>query len=161
MTVRTGPADNAVGRVMMPRLAATTYLALGLLRCGLCGRTLHPARDGSGRRYACQSGCVQPGVPAVAVEQDLLLRALVRARLALYQVGRTLARLDGPPVSRAEVRRWQWCDPRDRAGMLRTAFGYVIVDWRGQLNPVWRHRAERERHTAIGGDRDAFACRVA
>jgi hypothetical protein len=145
----------------MPRLAATTYLALGLLRCGLCGRTLHPARDGSGRRYACQSGCPQPGVPAVRVEQDLLLRALVRAHAALYQVGRTLARLDGPPVSPAEVRRWQWSDPRDRAAMVRTAFEYVVVDWRGQHHPVRRHHGDPQGPAGIGGDRDTSADRVA
>ncbi len=156
MTFGTGPPDRAADAV-----DPTGDLATGLLRCGVCSRTLRAAGVGPGRRYACSPACPQPGVPAVRVEQGLLLRALVRAHTALYQVGRTPAALDAPPASHAEVRRWQWCDPRDRAGMLRTAFVYVVVDWRGQLHPVWRHHSDPQDPTGIGGDRDTSTGRVA
>jgi hypothetical protein len=45
-------------------------------------------------------------------------------------------------------------------GVLRTAFAQVVVDWRGQLHPVWRHRDD-QRPLGIGGDRDTSANRVA
>jgi hypothetical protein len=95
------------------------------------------------------------------VGQDLLLRALVRAQAAIYQVGRTPSALAEPPASPAEVRRWQWCDLRNRVGVLRIAFAYVVVDWRGQLRPVWRHHADPQQPAGIGGDRDRSADRVA
>lgn len=159
MTFGTGPPDRGADAV--PYLDPTGDLTTDLLRCGLCSRTLRPAGDGLGRRYVCRPSCPQPGVPAARVEQDLLLRALVRAHTALYQVGRNPSALAAPPASHAEVRRWQWCDPRDRAGMLRTAFAYVVVDWRGQIHPVWRHYGDPQDPTGIGGDRDTSAGRVA
>ncbi|MQA24898.1 MAG: hypothetical protein GEU94_05380 [Micromonosporaceae bacterium] len=128
------------------------YLLAGLLRHSVCGRTMSPAvGPGGSRIYARLTGCPRV-VVAAPLERSLLLRALVRAQVALYGIGRPspilLAGLapgaqepgDGGEVSPEETRRWQQCAPLNRRGMLRAAFVRVDLDEYGRARPVWRHR---------------------
>lgn len=140
-----------MARLLQP---PSDYLLEGLpIDCGWCRRRMEPAPsvDGS-RSYACGPGCPRPPVAAVPVEQDLLIRAMVRAYVALYQVGRTpheeadtatpwgaVGQLN---ASAAERRRWNQCDLSDRRALLRTAFVQVLIDEAGQIHPVWRHEAQ-------------------
>lgn len=70
----------------------------------------------------------------VAVDQDLLLKVLVRAAFALKWP--TL-------VADTELRRWQLIDPLDSRAMLIAGFITVHVDDTGNWHPVWRHQAPR------------------
>jgi len=107
-----------------------------------------PNVDGS-RWYACGPGCPRPAVAAIPIEQDLIIRAMVRAYVVLYQVGRTpgeepavaapwgaVGQLD---VTAAERMRWSHCDVTDRRSLLRTAYEQVLVDEDGHAYPVWWH----------------------
>ncbi len=114
------------------------YLARGLVWCGSCGRLLVAVRHLNGARaYSCGSPCPRHDLPALALEQDLLLRALVRAYVALHGVGRPGS--GGPVASAEEVRRWQWCDLSDRRAVIETAFVRVTVDADRELHPQ-RHQ---------------------
>ncbi|MGH8877914.1 MAG: hypothetical protein ACRD0P_11310 [Stackebrandtia sp.] len=116
------------------------YLARGFVWCGLCSRVMVAVRHlDATRAYSCGLYCPQRDLAALPLEQDLLLRALVRAHATLYGVGRHGPRL---VVSAEEVRRWQWCDLSDRRAVLHAAFVRVVVDPDGEVNPVWRHETE-------------------
>ncbi|MQA25897.1 MAG: hypothetical protein GEU94_10555 [Micromonosporaceae bacterium] len=129
------------------------YLLTGLLRHTVCDRNMSPAIGSGGSRiYVCRTGCPRV-VVAAPLERTLLLRALIRAHMALYGIGRPgpilIAGLpgvreagDGTEVSAEETRRWQGCPPLDRRGMLRAAFVRIDIDEYGKPRPVWRHRAE-------------------
>lgn len=142
---------TAVGVIPKAQIGLPTeYLLDGLLRCGWCHRpkTGATADDGS-RWYACVSQCPSPAVSAVPVEQDLLIRAMVRAYVALYQVGRHASACDEAwgaagqlDVTRAEQTRWRECDVTDRRALLSAAFASVLVDEHGQAHPQWRHEAD-------------------
>ncbi|MQA25516.1 MAG: hypothetical protein GEU94_08595 [Micromonosporaceae bacterium] len=115
--------------------------------------------DGT-RAYSCGYACSQSDIAAVELEQDLLLKALVRAYTALHGVGRRVAsdqaapqpwRLSGKlSVSASEMRRWQQCNPGNRRAMLRTAFVRVVVDVEG-VEPCWRHEADSGRVSSRNG----------
>ncbi|MGH3735757.1 MAG: hypothetical protein ACRDT6_09070 [Micromonosporaceae bacterium] len=150
------------------------YIAEELLWCLVCSRQTVPAPrvDGS-RFYACGLDCPQADLPAIPVEQDLMLPALVRAYVALYGVGRTGEPLpdegaataaiavsftgatpwrpdDEPVVSAAEQQRWQHTDPSDHRAMLLAAYVRVTVDAAGTVTPVWRHAEEAVASQATG-----------
>ena len=121
------------------------------------------------RYYSCGLTCEQPDQPAIQLEQDLLLRALVRAHQALFGVGRQIvdrsqvdaARLDplltgSTPqqpgqlvVARDELRRWQYCDITDRRAVFLTAFTRVVIDTEGIVQPAWRHEQEAIAHREL------------
>ncbi|MGH2600521.1 MAG: hypothetical protein ACRDJ9_14190 [Dehalococcoidia bacterium] len=124
------------------------YLLAGLLWHSVCRRRMSPAigRGGS-RTYVCRPGCRV--VLAAPLERTLLLRALVRAHIALYGIGRRgpilfsgLPPEESVEVSAQEARRWQRCAPLDRRGMLWAAFARVEIDEHGQPRPLWRHRED-------------------
>ncbi|MGH8877055.1 MAG: hypothetical protein ACRD0P_06925 [Stackebrandtia sp.] len=117
------------------------YLARGLVSCGVCGGLLLAVQHSdAARAYSCGPACPQHDLPALSLEQDLLLRALVRAYAALHGVGRPGS---GSPVASAEeVRRWQWTDLSDRRAVIETAFLYVTVDADGEPHPRWRHQTD-------------------
>lgn len=135
------------------------YLLEELVWCLRCNSQMQPATrlDGS-RYYSCGVACEQPDQPATLLEQDLLLRALVRAHQALFGVGRQV--IDYPKahavrpspaatfaapwqhpgqlaVTRTELRRWQYCDIADRRAVLRVAFICVTIDAQGAVRVVW------------------------
>ncbi len=144
-----------MGQIGLP----AEYYMEGLLVCGWCRRRMEPAPNVDGSRsYACGPGCSRPPVAAIPIEQDLLIRAMVRAYVVLYQVGRSptvemdaatpwrmVGQLD---VSAAERQQWNHCDVTDRYALLRTAFAQVLVDEAGQVHPVWRYETE-DRPTGI------------
>lgn len=165
MRTATEPVAEA-DRVVMPwGSGVDEFLVRGLVRCGACSRLMVAVRHLHGQRaYSCGPVCPQPDVAARPLEQDLLLRALVRAYVTLYGVGRP--RLDpgildvrgrsgdqehprstggtrsDPVPSAEEVHRWQWCDVSDRRAVLHTAYTCVIVDTGGEPRPVWRHEID-------------------
>lgn len=98
---------------------------------------LHP--DGL-RAHSCGSACGHRDLPAVPAEQDLLLKALVRAAFVLKRPAL---------VSRAEVRRWQLVDPLRSHAMLTAGFVRVDVDDSGECRPVWRHETDHVRATTV------------
>lgn len=144
-----------------PAVQNAGFLLDGLLWCGKCQRQMIPVSDVDGTRaYSCGYACPQANIAAVELEQDLLLRALVRAYTALHGVGRradsneTVSqpwRLGGRlTVSASEMRRWQQCNPANRRAMLRTAFYRVIVAAEG-VEPCWRHEADNRRMSRQDG----------
>lgn len=147
---------------MAPAQPPDDYIAEKLLWCLVCSHQMVPAPRVDGTRYySCGLNCDQPDVPAIPVEQDLMLPAMVRAYVALYGVGRggvtageedgaltdalnftsaTPWRPQGEPVVSAEERNaWLRCDPRTHRAVLLTAYVRVTVDAAGRVNPVWRH----------------------
>ena len=147
------------------------YLLEELVWCLRCNGQMQPATrlDGS-RYYSCGVSCEQPDQPAIQLEQDLLLRALVRAHHALFGVGRQAidypkaaaarpspAATSAAPwqqpgqlvVTRAELRRWQYCDITDRRAVLRVAFVCVTIDAQGAVRVVWRHEQEALTHRKL------------
>lgn len=115
------------------------WIARGLLlrrSCRLLVPVLHP---GGLRAYSCGLACGHCVVPAVPVEQDLLLRVLVRAAFALKRP--TL-------VSAEEAHRWQGVDPLDSHAMLVAGFAHVDVDDCGEWAPAWRHETVGDQSIA-------------
>ncbi|MGH3714198.1 MAG: hypothetical protein ACRDT4_12160 [Micromonosporaceae bacterium] len=139
------------------------YIAEELLWCLVCSSLMVPAPRVDGTRYySCGLDCPQPDLRATAVEQDLMLPALVRAYVVLYGVGRTgehpsddeevapgikVAFTGATPwrpqgellVSAEERNAWLRCDPQNHRAVLLTAYVRVTVDVAGTVNPVWRH----------------------
>ncbi len=94
---------------------------------------MHPA----GRRaYSCGPTCGHRDLYAEPVEQDLLLKALVRAAFALKHPAL---------VSPEEARRWGAVNPLDPHAMLAAGFVHVDVDHTGRCRPAWRHESDRSR----------------
>ena len=135
------------------------YLLEEMVWCLRCNGQMRPAsRMDRSRYYSCGIACEQPKQLAIPLEQDLLLRALVRAHQALLGVGRRITdhpRADPAQsstavtggelrqrpsqlvVTRDELRRWQYCDITDRRALLVAAFIRVMIDADGTVHAVW------------------------
>lgn len=150
---------KAIGRASVPmpvgQPAITEYILEDRFWCLVCSqpRCPAPAIDGT-RYYACPPGCRQPPSEALAVEQDALLAAYVRAATVLHGVGRTspVIRFTTEPehwhndsglnVSAKELRAWQQCPTGDRRAVVRTAYVRIEIDAEGRVRRVWRHSME-------------------
>lgn len=109
------------------------WIARGRLWRPSCRRTLVPVLHSGGlRAYSCGSMCPHDDVAAVPVEQDLLLKALVRAAFAVKHPAL---------VSADEARRWSLANPLDSHAMLVAGFARVNVNDLGAWEPVWRHES--------------------
>ncbi|MGH3646284.1 MAG: hypothetical protein ACRDTM_03775 [Micromonosporaceae bacterium] len=110
------------------------WIARDVLWRRSCERLLVPVLHADGRRvYSSGTACGLVDVPAVPIEQDLLLKVLVRAAYALKRPGL---------VTPEERHRWHLVNPLDSHAMLVAGFVRVDVDDRGEWLPVWRHELE-------------------
>ncbi|MQA24743.1 MAG: hypothetical protein GEU94_04580 [Micromonosporaceae bacterium] len=109
----------------------------GLLLCRACRRWMIPIRYVNPewtRAYSCGANCGQPDLIAEAVEDHLLLGALVRGIVTTLDRGWV-----GPAVTPDEMSRWRQADPSDKRAAMCSAYMRVEVTAAGELRPVWRH----------------------
>ena len=82
---------------------ARRYLLSGLLRCGLCGRTLHSAPKNQVRRYGCSMGVDVRGCGRIFIYAEMLEAFIIEAVLYRLDTPELLRDISTGPDATADV----------------------------------------------------------
>jgi DNA invertase Pin-like site-specific DNA recombinase len=82
---------------------ARRYLLSGMLRCGLCGGTLHSAPKNQVRRYGCSMGADVRGCGRIYIYAEMLEGFLAKAILMRLDTPEMLAELNRAPAGNEEA----------------------------------------------------------
>jgi hypothetical protein len=163
-----GPSEAARSERTPSPAAAPPYSLRGLVRCGLCGRRMEPARSASTIRYRCAAKSLVPGSPAAAshprtahLREDRLLDGLngwLAGLFAPERRARTFDLVDAPSNPRQDASRdlaeRVLADATER--LLRLAAIEVGVDPAALVTNLNRPQADRAamEHSLAQADGD-------